>query len=208
MRPPLVLVHLSLPPAPVHFHSPGPLGLRRCSRPGRARGGLRRVRSLFGSREHGGGREGGRDDEEGVWGRVQSGRGRRGAHEDASRESASTPSPLLSRFSSPRSDKLISTQSAHGPFQDSFLALVKSLSLLAPSSKNVTSIASALDVIRASPYPLILKCDAALDDTGRSDLTTYPLEGDDKALTKTTRRLEGLRTPISKDCPYVRETFG
>nr|DBA07238.1 TPA_exp: ATP grasp ligase [Phaffia aurantiaca] len=92
--------------------------------------------------------------------------------------------------------------------KDLFMDLVNSLGgLLAPTSHTVHSVSDALEVIKVSSQPLILKFSDAGDDTGRSDLTTYPLEGDDEYLTRTRNRLEGLRIPIGKETPYALQQF-
>nr|DBA07226.1 TPA_exp: ATP grasp ligase [Phaffia brasiliana]DBA07229.1 TPA_exp: ATP grasp ligase [Phaffia brasiliana] len=92
--------------------------------------------------------------------------------------------------------------------KDLFMDLVNSLGdLLAPTSHTVHSVSDALEVIKTSSQPLILKFSDAGDDTGRSDLTTYPLEGDDEELSKTRKRLEGLRIPIGKETPYALQQY-
>nr|DBA07232.1 TPA_exp: ATP grasp Ligase [Phaffia australis] len=92
--------------------------------------------------------------------------------------------------------------------KDLFMDLVNSLGgLLAPTSHTVYSVSDALEVIKVAHQPLILKFSDAGDDTGRSDLTTYPLTGDDEQLSKTRERLEGLHIPIGKETPYALQQF-
>nr|DBA07235.1 TPA_exp: ATP grasp ligase [Phaffia tasmanica] len=92
--------------------------------------------------------------------------------------------------------------------KDLFMNLVNSLGgLLAPVSHTIHSVSDALEVIKVSSQPLILKFSDAGDDTGRSDLTTYPLENDDEQLTQTRKRLESLRISIGKETPYALQQF-
>ncbi|TFK96542.1 hypothetical protein BDV98DRAFT_575868 [Pterulicium gracile] len=129
--------------------------------------------------------------------------------------------------------------------KDLFMDLLSSISLPHPYTRIVKSVDEAIDVIRnflhanssadleAPNAPrLIIKATVVLDDLGRADMTTYPLEEDllvpcfpaysspntgtqetgakdacliwaELPLLATRRKLEGLGLPISPDCPYI-----
>ena len=89
------------------------------------------------------------------------------------------------------------------------MELCKSLDLPTPESHVVDDPKNALDLIKQSKFPMILKATAVLDDLGRNDMTNYPLAGDSAPdYPKTLARLQtGLSVPMTKKTPYILQQF-
>ena len=88
------------------------------------------------------------------------------------------------------------------------MELCKSLELLTPESHLVDDPKTALEIIKSSKYPMILKATAVLDDLGRNDMTNYPLAGDQGPdYPKTLQRLQNLSIPMQPKTPYVLQQF-
>lgn len=94
--------------------------------------------------------------------------------------------------------------------KDKFIDLVHSMGLDAPGSITVNSKEELIDLLKKPDQPpRILKCAADLDDIGRSDLTTYPLQNAKGSpdWTATDRRLSSLYIPITPKTPYIAQEF-
>lgn len=94
--------------------------------------------------------------------------------------------------------------------KDKFISLVLSKGLEAPQSVLVHSADELLTLLKKPSQPLrILKCAAELDDVGRSDLTTYPLQNSQGQpdWTATQRRIASLPIPIEQKTPYIAQEF-
>ncbi|PWN43919.1 hypothetical protein IE81DRAFT_287884 [Ceraceosorus guamensis] len=97
--------------------------------------------------------------------------------------------------------------------KDRFVDLVHELGLQAPTSTMLHTPDEALAHLRAqdaSRGGVLLKAATVLDDVGRSDMTTYPLQDCDGQVDweATERKIKsGLSIPLSKDTPYVAQEF-
>ncbi|WWD19985.1 hypothetical protein CI109_104458 [Kwoniella shandongensis] len=91
--------------------------------------------------------------------------------------------------------------------KDRFMALVDKLGFSIPKGKMVESVNAAIEFLRedGKEPKYILKC-MGLDEN-RGDMTLFPLKGDGDELKKTRALLQGLRLPITRDCPYVFQEF-
>ncbi|KAK0526495.1 hypothetical protein OC834_004787 [Tilletia horrida] len=98
--------------------------------------------------------------------------------------------------------------------KDRFIDLVHDLGLEAPHSRIVRSPDAALDYLRQQDVTkggVLLKAATVLDDVGRADMTTYPLQDGktkDVDWVKTEERVrKGLAIPITAATPYAAQEF-
>jgi hypothetical protein len=96
--------------------------------------------------------------------------------------------------------------------KDRFMKLVENLGMPTPRGKLFTSVDEAMQFLKEEKREeksvqngYILKC-IELDEN-RGDLTLFPLEGDDEAMSRTELHFANLKLPISNKFPYVLQEF-
>jgi hypothetical protein len=92
--------------------------------------------------------------------------------------------------------------------KDRFMALVDRLGMRIPAGGMVRSVEEAMEFLKGQQgkkRQFVLKCMGM--DENRGDMTLFPLDNDGEGMKGTRRWLEGLKSVIAENNPYVFQEY-